>query len=236
MTRVTSQTDDGPAGERGLFCYDMAAGSERQVDLEGLGAQTGAVKGDVSPDGSLLALVAANAEHDRELTVHSVATGRIVLQSPVLPGGESAWGTEVWSVSWSPDGTQLAFIVDKTPQYESCICIADATSGEIVRTVERWGFQLDWSRRNKFAAFWGGDPDTGISVVDAFTGDQEWSSVGVGGPADPAWSPDGNVLACTSFDIGQKNWPTSITAVDPFAHDAEPRVIAKDGESPAWRP
>ena len=127
-------------------------------------------------------------------------------------------------------------VVYKTPQYESRICIADATSGEIVRTVERWGFQVDWSRRDKFAVTWGGEPDIGIEVVDAFTGDGEWRWLGVGGPMDPAWSPDGNVLAYTSFDTGRKNWPTSITAVDPFAHDAEPRLIAKNGESPAWRP
>lgn len=239
MTRVTSQTDSDPEGEWGLFRYDMASGAVQQVQLEGLGTQAGAIEGDVSPDGSLLAVVTGRADYngDGELTVRSAESGRIVLKSPILPNGESAWGTEVLGVSWSPDGSQLAFEVGKTPQYGWCICIADATSGEVVRTVDRWGYHVDWSRRDKFAVDWGGDPDTGISVVDAFTGDDKWTSGGgVGGPLDPAWSPDGNVLAYTSFDTSRKNWPTSITAVDPVRRDSQPWLIAQDGESPAWRP
>jgi len=143
-------------------------------------------------------------------------------------------------VAWSPDVTQFAFVGSPPPWDDpssTTVCIADARGGDIVRTVDRWGFRVEWSRRDKFAVDWGGDPDTGISVVDAFTGHEEWSGGwAVGGPLDPAWSPDGSVLAHTGFENGHKNWPTSITAIDLFARDAEPWIIAEDGESPAWRP
>ena len=236
MVRVTGQTEYGPQGEWALIRLSPDTRAEQTVNLEAVGVQTMPIQGDISPDGTRLAVIAKNSRSKCDLTVHAVATGATVLESPVLSDGRPVWGTGVECLSWSPDGRSLAFVSWETPAGGTPLCVVDAANAEIVRRVKNGGFQLDWSTRNKFAVAASSEPDSIVAVIDAFTGEFDWSISGMSRwPDDPAWSPDGVTLAYTVHDSEHGN-STQIMAAHPFDKGSNARLIVADGEEPAWRP
>lgn len=155
----------------------------------------------VSPDGRWLAY-AANVDR-------SVYTGRSRYQIHVarVDGAGAARritsdGSDFFPV-WSPDGTQIAFMSDRTGRAEIYVAAVDGSNVRAL-TVGRPGGPRGnptWSPDGSAVAF-----DTAIGgkseIVSLSLRDGSWTVVTVGLAGDhwyPAWSPDGQEIAFGTF-------------------------------------
>lgn len=156
--------------------------------------------------------------------------------------------------AWSPDARRLAFTrilplrtEEDFDRSQVHVAEADGTGVRAVtplraRTVDQTPAWSPDGRRLAFARFRGGTSRiaTWIAVVDADGGgertlvtqrlDERWRSVG-----QPAWSPDGRLIAFTRTSLGRgARFRHSIEVVE--AEGGRPRTLVRDARSPAWSP
>jgi len=99
---------------------------------------------------------------------------------------------------WSPDGTTLAYLSDRSGEYELYLRPADG-SGEEKRLTEGlggWVYDLWWSPDGKRILV--SNAALELLVVDAASGDRRRIDQGLSGPIElAAWSPAGDWVAYT---------------------------------------
>lgn len=194
-TRVVFQSDR--AGNFDLYSV-RADGTDLQRLTRRLGDE---VQPAVSPDGRWLAY-AANVER-------SLYTGRSRYQIYVsgVDGSEptrriTSDGSDFFPV-WSPDGTQLAFMSDRTGRTEIYVAAADGSDVRAVSVGRPGGPRGNptWSPDGRAIAF-----DTAIDgkseIVRLSLGDGAWTVLTAGLAGEhwyPSWSPDGQEIAFGTF-------------------------------------
>ncbi|MGZ8710135.1 MAG: S41 family peptidase, partial [Thermoanaerobaculia bacterium] len=103
--------------------------------------------------------------------------------------------------NWSPDGKWIAYLSDKSGDYEIYVRPADNAANErqITTNAKAWRFTPLWSPDSKMLAF--SDKDQALYVVDVATG--KLSSVDkdpYGDITTYTWSPDSRWLAYTKLN------------------------------------
>jgi len=103
--------------------------------------------------------------------------------------------------TWSPDGRWIAYLSDKTGEYELFVRPADGTGEErqITRGNSAWRFEPQWSPDSKMLAF--SDKDMTLRVVDVASGKVTDIDKDIYGDINHyRWSPDSKWLAYTKLN------------------------------------
>jgi tricorn protease len=103
--------------------------------------------------------------------------------------------------NWSPDGKWIAYLSDKSGDYEVYVRSADSagTERQITNNAKAWRFTPVWSPDSKMLAF--SDKDTALSVLDVASG--KLTSVDedrFGDITHYTWSPDSRWIAYTKLN------------------------------------
>ncbi|HEU5161986.1 MAG TPA: PDZ domain-containing protein [Thermoanaerobaculia bacterium] len=99
---------------------------------------------------------------------------------------------------WSPDGKSVAYLSDRTGEYEIWVRPADGTGAErqVTRNGNRWRFPPVWSPDSRKLAF--ADKNSELHIADASTGALTRVDRGVYADiTDYVWAPDSRWLAYT---------------------------------------
>lgn len=110
------------------------------------------------------------------------------------------WSGDVWSVAWSPNGNELAFIADDPEQrFRQMLYVVGVNRQEVTKLARADDRSApSWSSDGKRIVFQGSVLDEGsdtrrnvIAIVDRETGQTQ----DLGEGYDPSWSPDGRLIA-----------------------------------------
>ena len=170
--------------------WDMATGDElsRSTECAGLTTQTGQVW---SPDGLK---IADFCDGGHLIQIWNALTG-----DNLVSYEDSGF---INSVSWSPDGSQLAI------GSVNAIDLIDAKDASLQGSfVMKAGSMtaIDWSPDGSRIAFAGGDNK--IRILDVSTEDIYWTLSGHGDFITAlVWSPDSEILASASLDGSVRIW------------------------------
>lgn len=209
------------SGNPDLYVADLARGQIRRVSHR-TGINTG---GAFHPGGSLLALT-LTVGADAEIFTIDAQTGAEVARLTTSPGIDV-------SPAWSPDGSQLAFVSERSggPQ----IYVMSANGGGARRVTFSGAHNTDpaWSPTGDRIAFVGRD-----GAFDVFTVRLDGSGMtritqGDGDNEDPSWSPEGNYLAFSSTRTGAAHiWIASADG----RHQVQVTEGAGGYTNPHWSP
>jgi TolB protein len=185
-----------------------------------------------SPDGQSIAFVSDRASALPTLwLINADGTGRRALATPGL------FEQVVDSLSWSPDGTQLAFTMFNEPGPTQIAVTPLPSSGRQVgrMVTTQAGGALDpaWSPDSEWLAFAGHDGPT-LEIYAVPLGDSE--SVPTRLTSDgmlarsPVWSPDGKHIAYLSNRTGNFEIFEIDISADPSGNlvATQPRQLTKD--------
>ncbi len=106
--------------------------------------------------------------------------------------------------SWSPDGKWIAYLSDRSGDYEIYVRAADATGEErrLTNDAKAWRFEPKWSPDSKMLAF--SDKDHTLQVVDVASGKVTSADRDdYGDIVDYRWSPDSRWLTYTKNNEAQ---------------------------------
>jgi Tol biopolymer transport system component len=155
----------------------------------------------LSPDGTKIAFFLTDGGSPRDLYVmNSDGTAPRLLRS--YPEYENS-GTGLRDVTWSPDGTKLAYLLPQLVSGEQ-LRIADVATGTDVRVVPDGipKAQLSWSPDGSEIAFvsFGQTSSVGIYAKNVTTGAIR-IIVPTAGASWPRWSPDGTQIAYVAGSV-----------------------------------
>ncbi|MFL6193599.1 MAG: PDZ domain-containing protein [Thermoanaerobaculia bacterium] len=144
-------------------------------------------------------------------------------------------GVRERAATWSPDGRWVAYLSDRTGEYEIYVRPADGSGEERRVTNDNgiWRFSLAWSPDSRKLAY--GDQDWKLKWVDVASGKiTEADRSDQGAINDYKWSPDSRFLAYT------KTGATRLPSVWIYALDeGKARQLTSDMTSeaePTWDP
>ncbi|MEO0563771.1 MAG: hypothetical protein AAF125_16820 [Chloroflexota bacterium] len=218
---------DIDTGERSLFRINATGASE--IALGNIGTVY-----DLSTDGRI-AYVGTTDTGDASILVGSASTPdtatALELADFALDG--------ILALAWSPDGTQIAAIVEENAQ----VVLVNVETGvvtilpftDVVLGRKR---DLAWSPDGARLLFAADTGDTGFTEIYAYVlADERVVSYtdNIGSSYGPAWSPDGTTIAF----ISDRNGDSDIFLMD--ADGTAPRLLtSSDGTSedqtPSWSP
>jgi Tol biopolymer transport system component len=167
----------------------------------------------ISPDGRYVAYVRSR-EDQQSIWLRQTATGSDAQIYPAVSANSTGAGIQISSLKFTPDGNFLYFTSGGNAFRMPSLGghpneIADKVAGRI--TVSPGGKQIAFVRGNMFL---GG---TRLMVANADGSEQRTIASGNapknGFWSDPAWSPDGRVIAVPAFSLVGKS-TSSIIAVD----------------------
>ena len=189
--RIVFATDRGGNVDNTELYSIRADGRGRRAVTRNLGADGGAAW---SPDGRRIAFWSERFEGSQRIralyVMRADGSGRRRLSPRYLVVAEDAEG----GVSWSPDGSRLAFQAARSLRTGIWVVRAD---GSRLRQLAR-GRDPVWSPRSELIAFQSG---SGISVIPAAGGRPRRLTKSANDGLH-AWSPDGRVLAfLRNFEI-----------------------------------
>jgi tricorn protease len=144
-------------------------------------------------------------------------------------------GVREISAAWSPDGRWIAYLSDRTGEYEVFVRPADGSGEErrVTTDGDIWRFPLAWSPDSKKIAF--GDKNRRLRYVDVASGKvTDADQAARNDIQDYKWSPDSRYLAYTK--LGENSFPAIwIYSLD----DAKARQLTSDltaDAEPTWDP
>lgn len=186
------------AGNPDLYVADLARGQVRRVSHR-TGINTG---GAFAPGGSVLALT-LTVGSDSEIFTIDATTGAELARLTASPGIDV-------SPAWSPDGSQIAFVSERSggPQ----IYVMPASGGTARRVTFSGGHNTDpaWSPKGDRIAFVGRDGAFDVFTVRTDGSGMDRITQGDGDNEDPSWSPEGTYLAFSSTRSGSAHiWVAS---------------------------
>jgi tricorn protease len=143
-------------------------------------------------------------------------------------------GVRERDAAWSPDGRWVAYLSDRTGEYEVYVRPADGSGEERQITKDNgiWRFALAWSPDSKKLAY--GDQDWKLKWVDVASGKITEADRSDQAITDYQWSPDSRFLAYT------KNGETRLPSVWIYSLDeGKARQLTSDMTAeaePTWDP
>jgi WD40-like Beta Propeller Repeat len=220
-----TSTQDG--GARHVFVTTSGGA----VDLTGARSTAAETQPKFSPDGNEIALV-----RDGQIVVMAAdGGGRTQLTRTRTGNGDP---------TWSPDGRSIAFVSLRDGSPNVFVMRADGTGVHQVTHDATGKSELAWSPAGARIAFvrvpvGGGDREI-YSVATDGTGLRDLSSDPAAYDVDPAWSPDGTMLAYAGpghphGSVGGDLWVMNADGSGrrPLEHE---RNGYSDGAYPAWSP
>ena len=137
--------------------------------------------------------------------------------------------------TWSPDGTELAFVSDAEGQADIyALSLATGEKRRITNTPETEGDPA-WSTDGTEIAYWatvGGNQD--IYAVPIAGGEARRITDDPAADADPAWNPVDGTLAFARDPLGDGNW--DIFRLGGAGNEQPLTDSPKADEDPAWSP
>ena len=154
-------------------------------------------------------------------------------KGPVRNLTNSSGAHDKWP-AWSPDGSKIAFLSDKSGEEEIWVVPQDGsgpaeqltTGGKVFR------YRLDWSPDGKSIAF--SDKDGKLFVLTV--ADRQLKQIAYdtkGGINDYTWSPRGNFLA---FSMNKSNGFSSVYIASPDGQLHQVTSENFNSQGPAWDP
>ena len=154
-------------------------------------------------------------------------------------GGALKRLTENWwidtSPSWSPDGTQIAYVSTKTGNPHIYVMNADGGNQHRITFQGNYNQTPDWSPRGNEIAFTARDERYQFDIfsVDAQTHEIKRLTQDQGNNEEPSYSADGRLIVFTSNRAGAKK--VYVMAAD-GSHQRMVFSGPGDCETPAWSP
>jgi TolB protein len=177
-------------GNPDQYIADFLLGSTRRISFRS-GINTG---GAFSPNGSLLALTLSPGSDSEIFTIDPVA-GREVARLTNSPGIDV-------SPAWSPDGSQIAFVSERSGGPQIYVMNADGSNAHRVTFQGTHNTDPSWSPKGDRIAFVGRDGGFNVFTVKTDGGGMQRITQNQGDNEDPSWSPDGDYLAFSSTRSG----------------------------------
>ena len=207
----------------------------------------------ISPDGSLVALVVAdNFKEEGAARPHSNIW--IVETATGATRQFSSGPRTDYMPRWSPDGSSLAFLSDRSESSKFHVYLLPRSGGEARQLTSSGAvgeiLQIDWSRSGDKLAILMYDGESRedkdrkdrsggaiefekhhkyarIYVIDAKTGSIEWRSTGNYHIWEFSWSPDEKRFAALVADEPYEwSWHiSSLAVIDREARDEKPRIL-----------
>lgn len=221
-TQIVYQSNRG--GSYDLFIMDYMTRSIRPlVSSSGLDSSPS-----WSPDGNLIAYH-SNEDGDRD--IYMVDAGA----SGWSPEQITMTSAEELSPDWSPAGDRIVFFSDRDGDYR--LYLMDTDGENQSRLTEVWGQDPDWSTDGAWIVFASCQEefvcDIYVTAADGSGEPECLTCEDSGSDMEPAWSPDGSMIAFSSDRAG--NWEIYTMNAD----GSDLFRVTYDSEwdgAPCWQP
>jgi Tol biopolymer transport system component len=222
------------ASTSGVLAY-MSVGAERQLMWVDRAGRVLEVVG--TPDARPM-VAGALSPDSRTLAVRSVVDGNTDIWLIDLSRGiHRRLTSDPYRDSepvWSPDGSQMLFVSERSGVYDMYVTNTDGTGGQkLVLASEHAKTSLDWSADGRFLLY---AVQNALAERDLWalpvTGDQMPIAVAATPfeEGEGRFSPDGKWVAYTADDTGRRE-----VYVQRFPTGARVQVSTDGGQAPQWR-
>jgi TolB protein len=181
-----------------IYSLDWS-GNQVQLTDEQQAGTAGAFAPEISPDGQSLVYARVLSDSDKSIWISDRA------------GGQARWvfgtpGAGGWDPSWSPDGSRILFMSDRTGSNQLHTIAVDGSDLKQITDLEDLRGRNDWSPDGSVVATYIGKPWLREVVLMDADGSNLRYLTKDGNNLAPSFSPDGGWVAVTSYkDLYQDN-------------------------------
>ena len=144
------------------------------------------------------------------------------------------WGAG--NAAWSPDGSQIAFVSDRSGDPDLYVMDADGTDVRLLAASDGWEEDPKWSPDGTTIAYartGGAGNRGGIFLVEVESGDVTRMTATEDVASNPSWSPDGKSIAFLGNREEDPPWDLYLMEARPYA-SWEP--LLESAGAPSWAP